>query len=126
MAEIISYNSKTKRFAHSMRNKPTAAEKKLWYKIRCRQLSGMQFCRQMRIASFIIDFYCKELKLAIEIDGPIHFTPQAIAEDRNRDYALAELGIRILRFTNDQVFNNIDYVIRTIILATKNRPLEPR
>ncbi len=72
MAEIISYNSKTKRFAHSMRNKPTAAEKKLWYKIRCRQLSGMQFCRQMRIASFIIDFYCKELKLAIEIDGPIH------------------------------------------------------
>ena len=54
--------------------------------------------------------------------GALHFTTQAIREDRNRDYALAELGIRILRFTNDQIFNNIDYVIKTIIFAIKTAP----
>ena len=54
--------------------------------------------------------------------GALHFTTQAIREDRNRDYALSELGIRTLRFTNDHIFNNIDYVIRTIIFAIKTAP----
>jgi very-short-patch-repair endonuclease len=124
MSEIIPYIGDLRTYARSMRNDMTRAEKKLWYKIRCKQLHEVQFCRQMIIESYIIDFYAKIPKIAIEIDGPIHLSREAIDKDMNRDHSLRELGITVIRFTNHEVINKIDAVINTISrVILNNLPL---
>lgn len=122
MNTFFNYNPNLKHYARVLRNHMTYAERRLWYKIRNRQLHGIQFCRQLRIESYIIDFYAKQHKIAIEIDGPIHLSPRAIAKDRNRDYVLRSLGIKVLRFSNGDVTTNIDRVLKIISNTILNFP----
>ena len=93
----------------------TKAEAILWKKISRKQLLGYKFRRQYSINNYVIDFYCPKLRLAIEIDGDLHFTTQKIKKyDRNRQIYLESLDISFLRFENHELYNNIDGVIRTI------------
>ena len=92
----------------------TDAEKRLWAKIRMKQLRGYQFYRQKPIGDYIVDFYCPKAKLVVEIDGSQHLVGETILYDRIRDDYLGSLGLRVLRFTNNDVMINIKGVIERI------------
>ena len=104
-----------------LRNNPTLAEKILWEAIRRRNIGGVKFLRQFPIfiingigrkSFYIADFYCAKFKLVIEVDGPIHLLKKEY--DDNRDLVMQEWGFNILRFTNDEVINQLDNVIGKI------------
>jgi len=100
-------------FAKKMRKNPTEAEAVLWTYLSNKQ-RDFRFKRQHPIKYFIADFYCHKAKLVIEIDGGYHQLPEQYEYDKNRDYELEELGLKVLRFTNEQVFFNIENVIKDI------------
>ena len=100
--------------AHELRNNMTDAEKVIWKELKNRRVFKTKFRRQHPIGIFIVDFYCHEFKLAIEIDGEIHLDKEIAEYDDGRTHDLEELGIKILRFTNNQVFNDINYVLKEI------------
>jgi len=88
--------------AKGLRISSTQAEKVLWQEIRNKKL-GVKFRRQHVIENFIVDFYCHECKLAIEVDGGYHLEQNQREYDENRSFNLSEYGITVLRFTNDEV-----------------------
>lgn len=90
------------------RNNPTDAEKKIWNEVLRKRQTGYLFLRQKPIYRFIVDYYCAELKLAIEIDGSSH--NHKIDTDKLRDQFLKAIGIDTIRFSNDEVLNHIDFV----------------
>lgn len=101
-----------KPLARAKRQMPTPAEKRLWQRIRQRQLHGIKFRRQQAIGQFIVDFYAPEIGLVIEVDGPAH---EATAEqDTIRQAFLESVGLRVLRFTNDEVLGDIEEVLKRI------------
>ena len=77
-------------------------------------LCGMKFRRQYGVDPYIIDFFCPELKLAIEVDGPIHLHPEERKYDEERQRYIEGFGIRFLRFTNQEVYKEMDGVVKTI------------
>lgn len=97
----------------------TECEKTLWDKISRKQVNGLKFRRQFPIGGYIVDFYNHEKKLIIEIDGSIH--NQQKEYDKNRDTYLEASGFSIIRFTNDEVINNINMVIDKIINKTNSK-----
>lgn len=99
---------------NDLRNNMTEAEKLLWARLRGKQILGLQFYRQKPILNFIVDFYCPAANLVIECDGSQHFTDEGLEADRVRDQALAELGLRMLRFDNGQVLRE------TVMLPANN------
>jgi very-short-patch-repair endonuclease len=104
--------AKLKPLARQMRHDPTPAEEKIWQHLRNRRLNGAKFRRQHAIDRFIVDFYCIEMKLVVEIDGPIHdYTPY---EDAIRQEFLEAQGLTVLRFNNDMVMQSIDSVLERI------------
>jgi very-short-patch-repair endonuclease len=114
-------------FCRQLRNNQTPAEKILWQEIRKRNLSGEKFLRQFPIfiiqglnrkTWYIADFYCAKYKLVIEVDGPIHLLKKEY--DDNRDIAMKEWGFSILRFTNDEVFDDLENVIAKIDRSIAN------
>ncbi|TKJ42460.1 hypothetical protein CEE37_01900 [candidate division LCP-89 bacterium B3_LCP] len=111
---MIYYNPKLKLLARELRNNATEAEKRLWNRIRRKQLKRTQFYRQRVIGNYIVDFYCPKAKIIIELDGEQHFTPQGKIKDRKRDSYLNELGFQVLRFSNLEVMNNIEGVLQVI------------
>lgn len=102
----------------TLRNEPTPAEKRLWNKLRNSQLDGKKFRRQHSIGNYILDFYCPQQKLAIELDGNSHFTAAGIEYDAKRTEFLNNVGIQVLRFTNMEIFENLENVLEKI----KNHP----
>lgn len=98
--------------AREMRQQPTGAEDILWSYLRNRQLAGFKFRRQHAVDRFILDFYCRAARLAVEVDGPIHEC--TAIEDAERDNVLARYGIRILRVRNEEVFDDIGSVLGII------------
>ena len=110
---IIPYNSQLKERARSLRKNLTLAEKVLWREIRKKQL-GYEFHRQIPIDQFIVDFYCHERMLAIEVDGSSHDSDDARAKDIDRQVRLEKLGISFLRFGDEDVISNLDGVLRAI------------
>jgi cyclase len=114
-------------FAKAMRNNPTQAESVLWQYLSNNQRKGFRFKRQHPIKYFIADFYCHSKKLIIEVDGGYHRVPEQYEYDRNRDYELDELGLKILHFTNEQVLFDIENTLKTIDdeLSTSNPPPAP-
>ncbi len=102
-----------KEFARDNRKNSTEAEKLLWQVLRNKQL-GVQFRRQHAIDIFIADFICIACKLIVEVDGDYHNTPEQEEYDQQRTYMLENLGYKILRFTNDEIINNIGQVVSTI------------
>ena len=110
------YNlSEQKEFRRDLRKGMTSAEVVLWKMLSGRRLDGLKFRRQFGVGPYVLDFYCPELRLAIELDGAAHDTPEAIHYDRKRTAWLTEeFGIRVLRFRNEQVFETPDSVIEEI------------
>ncbi len=109
-------NSRASTFenARSLRMQQTKAENILWQALRNRKVGNLKFRRQHAFDEYILDFYCHEIKLAIEVDGEIHKDPEVAAYDAVRTRNLIENGISILRFTNDAVEKNISSVINKI------------
>ncbi len=103
---------KIKPLAQQMRHQPTPAENRLWQTLRHHRFGNLHFRRQHPIDRFIVDFYCSELKLVIEVDGEIHdYTAE---EDAYRQAYLEALGLRVLRFSNDEVLKSTDAVVSRI------------
>ncbi len=90
------------------RNEPTSAEQFLWSKLRNKQLAGKKFRRQHSVGNYILDFYCPEYRLAIELDGDSHFTQSGVEHDKTRTAFLNQANIQVLRFTNTEVFENLE------------------
>jgi very-short-patch-repair endonuclease len=103
-----------KNFRQLLRNKGTHAEAVLWKLLRNRQLAGRKFRRQHSIGNFILDFYCPQEKLCIELDGQPHFTQSGKFRDLEKTGYLENLGINVLRFENKLVFENLEIVLNTI------------
>jgi very-short-patch-repair endonuclease len=103
---------KIKPIAHEKRKQPTEAEQKLWTYLRKHQLRGAKFRSQHCVGKFIVDFYCRDAKLVIEVDGPIHQYQEE--EDKIRQEYLEDCKLKVLRFTNDLILNNIEKSIEQI------------
>jgi very-short-patch-repair endonuclease len=99
--------------ARELRQPQTPAEQKLWSRLRNHQLDGLKICRQHPIDKFIIDFYCDEAKLCIEIDGDSH--TEQVEYDQARTAYLNELGYKVIRFTNREVFQQCESVSQAIV-----------
>jgi very-short-patch-repair endonuclease len=104
----------TFRMAHKLRMPLTPAEKVLWQELRNRKLSGYKFRRQHPVREFIVDFFCPEKELVIEIDGKIHQLPDVKEKDENRTAELESLGLTVIRFSNEDVLIDIDKVLNKI------------
>ena len=104
----------TQEYARELRHRTTAAEQKLWSLLRNRQLKGKKFRRQHAIANYVVDFYCNECKLAIELDGNFHTSKEAKEYDKARTALLNELEITVLRFWNEEVIKNPEEVLQKI------------
>ena len=99
-------------FRRKLRKHMTAAEVALWVMIKDRQLVGERFRRQFSVGHYILDFYCPKYKLAIELDGEIHKSQKEY--DENRTAELERFDLKVIRFTNDEVFKDIERVIEEI------------
>ena len=106
--------AETKARAAELRKNMTYAEKVLWQQLRNRKVEGLKFRRQHPADIFILDFYCHDLKLAIEVDGGIHNQKDQKEWDESRTYQLNEFGIKLLRFSNDDVIYHTERVIDLI------------
>ncbi len=121
---IIPYNPILKERARTMRNNPTPAEQHLWEYLKGKQMLGCDFDRQRPIDQFIVDFYCKDYYLAIELDGSVHDFEEAKDYDERRTNRLNELGVTVLRFSNTEAIENTNTVIAAIaawLLAEINK-----
>ncbi|WP_222619589.1 MULTISPECIES: endonuclease domain-containing protein [Pontibacter] len=107
------YNQKLKPFAKALRKESTKAEVRLWCEVLSKGKTGFTFLRQRPIGNYIADFFCKELKLVIEVDGYTHnFKTE---EDIKRDKEIAELGFTTLRFSDTEVMKDLPNVERVIV-----------
>jgi very-short-patch-repair endonuclease len=107
-----------------LRNHATDAERILWEKLKNRQMLGHKFRRQHGIGQFIVDFYCPELELAIEVDGETHSTPAELEQDAERQNAIEGHGIRFLRFTNKEITEDLNHVLILIANAVNSNKSE--
>jgi very-short-patch-repair endonuclease len=107
---MLPYNRRLRERSQQLRKTMTAAETLLWSKVRMKQVKGCWFYRQKPVGEYIADFYCPKAKLVVEVDGGQHFSDEVIEYDRARDKYMANLGLKILRFTNIDVLTNIDGV----------------
>ncbi|HLJ72762.1 MAG TPA: DUF559 domain-containing protein [Roseiarcus sp.] len=116
----------TKR-ARALRRDASDAERKLWRVLRARSLDGRKFVRQERIGPYYADFACREAKLVVEIDGATHSTEEERARDRGRTALMTRHGYRVVRFTNIEVYEQIDRVCEAILVALAERqsPVDP-
>jgi very-short-patch-repair endonuclease len=108
--------------ARALRRAGTDAETKLWYYLRDRRLFGVRFRRQKIIGPRIVDFYCAEASLVIEVDGGGHADPLQAERDVSRTEELERRGLRVLRFWNTEVLSNIEGVLITIAQALGKSP----
>jgi len=102
------------RIAGDLRKSMTPAEKVLWKRLRNRQVKGFRFRRQHPIKDFIVDFFCYDAMLVIEVDGEVHDGSYQRERDEQRTLILKNLGIKEIRFTNQEVINQTDDVINRI------------
>ena len=111
-------------FARNLRQNLTNAERLLWSRLRCRQVSGFKFRRQHTIGPCICDFVCAEARVVIELDGSAHLDQASY--DANRDRFLRSQGYRVLRFWNGDVLNQTESVMETIFEALHRKEMEGR
>ena len=111
---MLPFNKKIKTLARKLRKNMTEAESFLWQRIRRKQLKGRQFYRQKNIGDYIVDFYCPSAKLIVELDGGQHYTEEGVNTDQIRDKYLENLGFSVLRFSDREVFKNIEGVLEGI------------
>jgi len=114
-----------RQFAQQLRSELTDCEHLLWQRLRNRQLAGKKFRRQYPCPPYVLDFYCAELRLAVELDGGQHYLKSGQLKDRQRDEYLAGLGIQVARFSNRDVLMNLDGVLAEILRLVDNPPPHP-
>lgn len=100
--------------ARALRRGATRSERLLWERLRGRRFLGLKFRRQHPIGSFVLDFYCVELRLAIEVDGSVHAVPSQARRDRGRQGIIEELGVTFVRVTARDVEEDLDRVLREL------------
>ena len=101
----------------ALRTDATDAERALWALLRSRTLDGHKFRRQHSAGPYILDFYCAQARLTVEVDGSQHYTPDGAADAAARTAYLESLGLRVLRFSNRDVLTNADGVLEAILHA---------
>jgi len=114
MPKIIPYNKNLKALARKLRKDMTFGEVLLWNELKDGKVWGFDFDRQRCIDNYIVDFYCKSLRLAIEVDGMYHYHQEVSIKDDIRQQKLESLGVRFLRFTESEMKNDMQNVIRAI------------
>lgn len=112
--KIIPYNPKLKELARALRNNSTKAEIILWLKLKGKQMYGYDFHRQKPIDNYILDFFCYELMLGIEVDGYSHEFLEVYNKDCKKEKKMNEFGISVLRFSDNEVLKDMENVIRAI------------
>lgn len=110
--KIIPYNPALKEKARVLRNNSTKSEVLLWQFLKNKRMLGYDFHRQKPLDEYIVDFFCNELMLAIEIDGESHFGKEEYDEARQKNLEI--FGVRFLRFEDTEVINNLDRVLKNI------------
>lgn len=100
--------------ARKLRQPQTPAEDALWQAVRNRKRGGAKFRRQHPISWYIVDFYCHEYKLVVEVDGDVHLNPHVKERDENRQAHLEQLGLTVIRFTNEEVLGELTHVLNRI------------
>lgn len=120
----IPYKKNLNEFARKLRKNSTIGEILLWKRLSGRKFCGLQFNRQKPLGKYIVDFYCKSMNLVIEIDGYSHGFEEVHQKDISKQADLESMGLTVLRFSENEVRNNIDNVLRTIeaFVQTHNPP----
>jgi very-short-patch-repair endonuclease len=118
-------SSNLRQFARHLRANQTDCELMLWQKLRSRQLANLKFRRQFPCPPYVLDFYCIELKLAIELDGGQHYETAGKIHDRRRTRYLQALGIEVVRFSNLEVIERMSDVLEQILRFAANRSPHP-
>jgi len=103
-----------------LRNAMPEAEVILWSKLKGKNISGFKFRRQHGVGKYVLDFFCPKARLAVEVDGDTHFRGKGPQKDRERERFIQLKGIKIVRFTNHDVYDNLAGVMRTIQNALSN------
>ncbi|MFZ4592106.1 MAG: endonuclease domain-containing protein [Ignavibacteria bacterium] len=120
MRKIIKYRKDLKQISRKLRKHMTLSEVLLWNKIKNKQLLGYDFDRQRPINNYVVDFYCKDLKLAIEIDGNSHSGDEKYFEDIERENNIKSLGVDIIRFSDIDAKRNMSGVLEALELRINN------
>jgi len=101
--------------SRTLRSQPISAEAKLWRELRNRRLGGHKFARQAPIRPYFADFVCREKKVAVEVDGSTHSSEREVAYDERRKLHLQQLGYRVFRVSNDDIYNNLNSVLDALL-----------
>jgi len=112
--KLIYYNPRLKILARKLRNDSTKSEIILWQYLKGKKMRGFDFHRQKPIDNYIVDFFCFKLMLAIELDGITHSYEEQIIKDEIKVERLRQIGIYVLRFHDEEIYNDIDDVLNTI------------
>jgi very-short-patch-repair endonuclease len=103
----------------TLRNNATAPEAILWRVLKGKQIEGLKFKRQFGLGPYVLDFYCPEIKLCIELDGDVHKTHEQAQYDETRSRFINENNIKVLRFENDVVYRNTNAIVEAIKMHKK-------
>lgn len=116
-------NFRFKQRRKELRRKQTRAEEHLWDQIRNKKMNGVKFFRQYGVGSYILDFYAPKMRLCIEVDGEYHGCMRQRQYDEDRTKELGAIQIRIIRFSNKEVLENVSAVLRQVAFYLRNPPL---
>ncbi|MEK7635398.1 MAG: DUF559 domain-containing protein [Patescibacteria group bacterium] len=116
-------NQNQKERRRELRKNQTEAEKLLWQKIRGRKINNLKFHRQFSIGPYIVDFFCPQIRLAVELDGEQH--KDSVVYDKERGSFLKDKDIVTIRFWNYEVLNDLEKVLERIKKEIENNPLNP-
>jgi len=119
-------NQKLLPLKRRLRTNPTRAEQLLWAKLRHNQIYGLKFRRQHGIGSYIVDFFCAEKTLVIEVDGDVHAVETQQTKDLERENYLKSLGLQVVRYTNDEVIKNLDGVLEDLVQGLFGNSTSPK
>ena len=123
--KVVRYNPRLKERARHLRQHMTRAEVLLWQQLRARRMEGYDFDRQRPIDEYIVDFFNRDLMLAIEVDGVTHDSDSGQQRDQRRQQRLEALGVRFLRFQDEEVTQNLEGVLTVIREWIRENPPRP-
>ena len=118
---MLKYKVNLKSNARRLRREMTDSERKLWSKLRGKQIMDVQFYRQKPLGSYIVDFYAPKARIVVEVDGSQHMEEGAEQKDAQRDKYLKNQKLSVLRFNNLQVLKELDSVVEVIYETVKRR-----
>ena len=124
---VLPYNTNLKQASQKLRREMTDAERRLWSRLRAKQILGVQFYRQKPVGNYIVDFYAPAANLVVEVDGSQHFKADNKKRDQMRTAVLERFGLTVLRFDNAQVMAQLDDVVAEVyrVVTTKIPPNHP-